>query len=233
MAVPRSLSFLRIGTGAQGLEVYLDPLCPFSAKMTKSLTTNVLPLLSKGGKYDGQLSLIARIYPQPFHYLGSIHTEALLVFGAAYPGLFWTYLSAVRLAPPLCHVHVRGIADVRSAQIMETQETYYNQKAAKLTIDEVRDQLVHLAIKTLEEEHAISGPTSKVYGDLRAKLEVTTSPNGGNEATAGLKHTVKIGRQNGIHVTPTVLFDGLKEDSVSSSWGKDEWEKFLKEKLES
>jgi hypothetical protein len=26
---------------------------------------------------------------------------------------------------------------------------------------------------------------------------------------------------------PTVLFDGLKEDSVSSSWGKDEWEKFL------
>lgn len=26
---------------------------------------------------------------------------------------------------------------------------------------------------------------------------------------------------------PTVLFDGLKEDVVSSSWGKDEWEKFL------
>lgn len=41
------------------------------------------------------------------------------------------------------------------------------------------------------------------------------------------KSAVKIGRQNGIHVTPTALFDGLKEDSVSSSWGKEEWEKFL------
>ena len=34
-------------------------------------------------------------------------------------------------------------------------------------------------------------------------------------------------RKNELTVQPTVLFDGLKEDSVSSSWGKDEWEKFL------
>lgn len=26
---------------------------------------------------------------------------------------------------------------------------------------------------------------------------------------------------------PTALFDGLIDNSVSSSWGKDEWEKFL------
>jgi hypothetical protein len=26
---------------------------------------------------------------------------------------------------------------------------------------------------------------------------------------------------------PTALFDGLKDDSVSSSWGKDDWEKWL------
>lgn len=30
-----------------------------------------------------------------------------------------------------------------------------------------------------------------------------------------------------LTVQPTVLFDGLKEDSVSSSWGKEEWERFL------
>lgn len=38
---------------------------------------------------------------------------------------------------------------------------------------------------------------------------------------------VKIGRQNSIHVTPTAVFDGLVENSVSSSWGKEDWEKFL------
>jgi hypothetical protein len=47
---------------------YLDPLCPFSAKITRSLTENVIPLL-RGGKYDGQLSLIPRIYPQPLYVL--------------------------------------------------------------------------------------------------------------------------------------------------------------------
>ena len=46
---------------------YLDPLCPFCAKISTSLTTNVLPLLEKGGEYDGQLSLTARLYAQPLY----------------------------------------------------------------------------------------------------------------------------------------------------------------------
>lgn len=63
---------------------------------------------------------------------------------------------------------------------------------------------------------------------------------------------VKIGRQNSIHVTPTVLLDGihlllvvsslsaifliisyagLVDPAVSSSFGKDEWQKYVSEKL--
>jgi len=73
-----------------------------------------------------------------------------------------------------------------------------------------------------------------VFGELRDLVEVKKgadgSTNGGNETTLGFKYSLNLGRQIGAIVTPTVVFDGLKEASVSSSWGKTEWEAFLKEK---
>ncbi|WVW78826.1 hypothetical protein I302_100788 [Kwoniella bestiolae CBS 10118] len=205
MSLPRSLSYLRQGTGGQILDIYLDPLCPYSAKITRSLTANVLPLIRKGGKYEGKLSVVARIYPQPFHYFAVFHTEALIVFGKLYPDLFWDYLSA----------------------IFETQSEYFNQPSSSLTPSETRDKLIHLATDLIEKKHGNAGPKSKVFGELRDKLEVKSSPNGGNEATDDFKYLLKVGRQNGIHITPTALLDGLKDDSVSSSWGKEEWEKWI------
>jgi len=40
-------------------------------------------------------------------------------------------------------------------------------------------------------------------------------------------HT-KYGRQNSIHVTPTVIINGLIDPAISSSWGLPEWEERLK-----
>lgn len=44
---------------------YLDFLCPFSRKMAISLNDNVIPLITKGGKYEGKVQLLIRLYPQP------------------------------------------------------------------------------------------------------------------------------------------------------------------------
>ena len=55
--------------------------------------------------------------------------------------------------------------------------------------------------------------------------------NAGNKVTNDLKLQVKLGRQNGIHVSPTVLFDCLRDDSVSSGWELDQWKEYLKSKL--
>lgn len=38
---------------------------------------------------------------------------------------------------------------------------------------------------------------------------------------------VKFARQNGVHVSPTVLWDGLIANQISSSWGEKEWSEFL------
>ncbi|WWC67590.1 uncharacterized protein I206_101500 [Kwoniella pini CBS 10737] len=205
MSLPKSLSFLRQGTGEQVLDIYLDPLCPFSAKITKSITTNLLPLITKGGKYEGKLSLVTRIYPQPFHYFAVFHTEALIIFGKLYHDLFWEYLTA----------------------IFDSQNEYFNQSSSQLTPSQTRDKLVELATDLLEQNKKINGPKSKVFGEIRDKLEVKSSPNGGNEATDDFKYLLKVGRQNGIQVTPSAILNGLKDDSVSSSWGKEEWEKWL------
>ncbi|WWC87162.1 uncharacterized protein L201_002048 [Kwoniella dendrophila CBS 6074] len=209
MSLPKSLTFLRQGTGDQTLDIYLDPLCPFCAKIHKSLTANVLPLITKGGKYEGKIGLVARLYPQPFHYFAVFHTEALIVFGKLYPTLFWDYLGA----------------------IFKTQSEYFNQAASKLTPSETRDKLIHLAVDLLEKNNKIDGPKSKVYGELRDKLDVKSSPNGGNEATDDFKYLLKVGRQNSVQVTPTAILNGLKDESVSSSWGKEEWEKWFSEKV--
>jgi hypothetical protein len=38
---------------------------------------------------------------------------------------------------------------------------------------------------------------------------------------------IKIGRQNGIHVTPTALLDGLVDPSIDSSLGAKEWKEWF------
>ena len=40
-------------------------------------------------------------------------------------------------------------------------------------------------------------------------------------------------RQNGIHVTPTCVVDGLVDGSISSSYGAEEWKKFVDDKIRS
>ena len=45
-----------------------------------------------------------------------------------------------------------------------------------------------------------------------------------NKATQLMKWSVKYHRARSIHVTPTVLINGLEAGDVSSGWGKEEWE---------
>ena len=47
----------------------------------------------------------------------------------------------------------------------------------------------------------------------------------------GTNTAVKFSRQNCIHVSPTVLWDGLVANEISSSWGEKEWKEFLEKKV--
>ncbi|KAG8694339.1 hypothetical protein FRC11_002261 [Ceratobasidium sp. 423] len=88
-----------------------------------------------------------------------------------------------------------------------------------LTPLQIREKLVAIAPEGIDK---------KAVAEL---LELKSTPNGGVGVTDDLKYNIKLGRQNGIHVSPSALWDGLLANDVSSSWAKDEWEKFLEAKV--
>ncbi|KAG8683281.1 hypothetical protein FRC09_016177 [Ceratobasidium sp. 395] len=103
--------------------------------------------------------------------------------------------------------------------VFKNQETFFDIPASTLTPTQIREKLVALVPEGVDK--------SKVADLLTHK----TTPNGGVDVTDDLKYNIKLGRQNSIHVTPTALWDGLVANDVSSSWGEQEWDKFLSSKV--
>ena len=83
-----------------------------------------------------------------------------------------------------------------------------------------------LEIETDLDPHALLDACLGVERDLRAQTRVAEG-NSGASVVPDLKYAIKIGRQNGIHVTPTALWNGVVEPSVSSSFGRSEWSAFF------
>ncbi|KAJ3553204.1 hypothetical protein NM688_g3737 [Phlebia brevispora] len=128
-------------------------------------------------------------------------------------------------------VHEAGIAVARvapdqfwafSLALFAKQDDFFDIPSSDLTVKQIRGKLADLA-------------ASVIGADKRdAVLDLLTnksSPNGGVAVTDDLKYTIKFSRQNGIHVSPTVLFDGLVANEISSSWGETEWKEFLAKKI--
>lgn len=83
---------------------------------------------------------------------------------------------------------------------MEEQERWFDIPSKSLTSDQIRDQLSVVAGEVLEKR-GVKGPNSKLVGEVRDKLALKGTPNGGTDATNDLKWFIKLGRQNAIHVT--------------------------------
>jgi len=106
--------------------------------------------------------------------------------------------------------------------LMNGQEDFYDIPSSKRTPIETRERLVELALPIVGEDKK---------KELTELLAHKTFPNGGNEVTDELKYPIKFSRQNSIHVSPTVLWDGLVAGEISSGWGEAEWTDFLKSKV--
>ncbi|KAG9103466.1 hypothetical protein FRC06_010574 [Ceratobasidium sp. 370] len=106
-----------------------------------------------------------------------------------------------------------------AAILFKNQEAFFNVPVSSLTPVQIREKLVALVPEGIDK--------SKVADLLAHK----TTPNGGVAVTDDLKYNIKLGRQNSIHVTPTAVWDGLVVGDVSSSWGEEEWSKFLSAKI--
>ncbi|KAH6914728.1 hypothetical protein BKA70DRAFT_1094571 [Coprinopsis sp. MPI-PUGE-AT-0042] len=182
------------------LDIFLDYVCPFSAKMVKAIDTILKPLFEQGGQYAGKVKVIFRPQVQPWHATSTLTHESGLAVLRASPDNFWAY----------------------SLLLFKNQEEYFDIPASNLSPVQIRDKLATLASEVI--------PANAV-DEVRELLKLKGTPNGGVAVSDDLKYTIKFSRQNSIHVSPTVLLDGLVAGEISSGWGESDWKKFLESKI--
>ncbi|KAF2397475.1 hypothetical protein EJ06DRAFT_533076 [Trichodelitschia bisporula] len=101
-----------------------------------------------------------------------------------------------------------------SAKLFEVQEEYFDEPTAVEPREATYRRLVEMATK----EFGVG------WNPVWNALTLTgTHGNEGNFMTNEIKVWVKRGRQMGIHVSPTVVVNGVIEDSISSSWTQEQW----------
>ncbi|KAG5648750.1 hypothetical protein DXG03_000097 [Asterophora parasitica] len=183
------------------LDIFVDYVCPFSAKIALVIDGVLKPLFAPGGKYDGKVKVIARLQVQPWHASSTLTHESALAVARVSPDDFWPY----------------------SLALFKKQGDYFDIPTSTLTPLQVRESLAQLAAQVI--------PRDKV-DEFKELLKLKSTPNGGNAVTDDFKYTIKFSRQNSIHVSPTVLWDGLVASEISSSWGVKEWSEFLAAKVQ-
>jgi hypothetical protein len=71
------------------VELYLDYVCPFSAKMFNTIYTSVLPLIRQ--KYPSKVQIIFRQQIQPWHPSSTLVHEAGVAVLKLQPAKFWDF----------------------------------------------------------------------------------------------------------------------------------------------
>lgn len=180
------------------IELYLDYVCPFSKKMFNTVYTSVFPLIKK--KYPNKVQILFRQQIQPWHPSSTLVHEAGVAVLKLQPGRFWEFSKA----------------------LFDESASFYDVNI----VNETRNQ----SYKRLAKIGASVGLNEQEMYDL---LKISDKPaedgslNTGNGVTNDLKVLVKMNRLTGVHVTPTVVFNGVVENSISSSFSGEQWEEWL------
>ncbi|MCJ1332347.1 hypothetical protein MMC10_009039 [Thelotrema lepadinum] len=204
MALPPKFAAQAISSGSftqtvHTIELYLDYVCPFSAKMWKTLSTSTFPTLQQ--KYPFKVRFILRQQIQPWHPSSTLVHEAGAAVMKVSPNKFIEFSTA----------------------LFDHQKEYFDVNVVKEGRNQTYKRLAGLA-------GSVGVDPDKIY----SLLEVSDKPsddgslNSGNGVTNDIKQMVKANRLTGVHVTPTVLFNGIEEKSISSSFTGDQWEEWLK-----
>ncbi|KAK3897533.1 hypothetical protein C8A05DRAFT_47891 [Staphylotrichum tortipilum] len=187
------------------LEFYLDYVCPFSAKIFKTLTTTTIPHIRSTPTLSSNLQLIIRQQIQPWHPSSTLVHEAALAVQRLTSGssaAFWAF----------------------SAALFDNQRAFFDEAVISETRNETYRRLAKLAAQSVE---GVS--EEEVYALLEVKGvgEDGVARNVGNAVTGDVKLIVKMARLTGVHVTPTVLFDGVVVGEISSGWTGEQWVEWL------
>ncbi|CRK10981.1 hypothetical protein BN1708_009994 [Verticillium longisporum] len=183
------------------LEVYLDYVCPFSAKLYKTLFGSVAPAMRQNPAWARRLQVVFRHQVQPWHPSSTLTHEAALAVLRLAPARFFDF----------------------SAALFAAQKDYFDVGVVGETRNATYRRLARLASATAGVDE----------DDVFRLLAISDKPaedgslNTGNAVTVDLKLAVKMARLTGVHVSPTVLLDGVVQGDVSSGWTLEQWTEWL------
>ncbi|CZS95382.1 hypothetical protein WAI453_011346 [Rhynchosporium graminicola] len=180
------------------VELYLDYVCPYSAKLFNTVYTSVFPLIKQ--KYASKVQILFRQQIQPWHPSSTLVHEAGVAVLKLQPAKFFEFSKA----------------------LFDDSKSFYDVNV----VNETRN-------KTYERLAKIGGKVGVDEKEMYKLLHISDKPgedgslNIGNGVTNDLKVLVKMNRMQGVHVTPTVVFNGVVENGISSSFSAEQWEEWL------
>ena len=183
-------------------QVFLDFCCPFSAKMYKTLKKvyEAAPGVLQG------LQFVIHLVPQPWHPQSPIlHEVGLAIRDVAGDDGFFAY------------------ADLIFSEGL--QLNYFDSETFEMTRKGIYEKLIDQAnaAGVINEEQCAT-----VLAFVGIETGGEEPSNAGNRATGLLKFCVKYHRIRAIHVTPTVLVNGIEAPDISSGWTCDQFLEKLK-----
>jgi hypothetical protein len=223
MSFPKSHPGLRIGSLASEkmCEVFVDFACPYSRTMFTTLKT-VMP------SYDAKICFVFHNVIQPWHH------HSLWLHEASY---------AVKMVSPSC------VLPFWKTMFEQAPNNWYDKHVFAISRPEFYDKIAALASSVIcSSEEGEKSDQKEVKEELLQWLIPPMQP-GGNFPEEAKKlgstptddenplfpytlQTVKFHRKRGVHVTPTVFFNGIEQTQISSSWDESQWKEFIDSTLD-
>ncbi|CAJ2500211.1 Uu.00g030640.m01.CDS01 [Anthostomella pinea] len=186
------------------LELFLDYVCPFSAKQFNTIYNVVAPMVREKPSWASSLQFVFRQQVQPWHPSSTLtHESAVAVLRLA-PEKYWAFSDA----------------------LFREQKAFFDVNVVNETRNDTYRRLAKIGAFVGVDEDAM-------YGLLAIPDHAAEdgSLNVGNGVTNDLKVMVKMARLVGVHVSPTVIFDGVVAGDISSGWTKEQWHEWLTKNL--
>ncbi|KAI9325847.1 hypothetical protein DFJ73DRAFT_868124 [Zopfochytrium polystomum] len=152
--------------------------------------------------YPGKVAFVLRQQVQPWHPQSALLHEVLI--------------AATRVSPSAFQATAKTLFAV--------SENFYDAYSYSKSRIQLYEELA------AEVEKGAGVDKSKILALLKLNT-ADGAKNGGNSVTDELKVQIRIARQNAIHVSPTVLWNGLIDNNVSSGWDLAKWKEFLDERV--
>lgn len=193
-----------------------NPTQPPHPELFRTLTTAVIPHIRSDPALAGRVQFIIRQQIQPWHPSSTLVHEAALAVqqllvaawgdngGGKVSERFWAF----------------------SGALFAEQASFFDEAVAGEPRNATYARLAALAARS-----GAGVAEADVYRLLAIGESGGEPKNAGNAVTADVKVIVKMARLVGVHVTPTVVFNGVVAGEISSGWTEEQWKEWLKKNI--